>query len=163
MSGKLASPRDLFLQLLAQMLWTERTLAFEVLPELHKQVKSESLAGLVEEHLGQTKQHVARVESAFRAFGAEPASGRSAPLAGAKDQHEEVASMITDSRLADFFHAASAMQTEQLEIAGYRALLELAGALDRDEVAHLLEENCKDEQAALERLQKLSVELRPER
>lgn len=163
MSGKLASPRDLFLQLLAQMLWTERTLAFEVLPELHKQVKSESLVELVEEHLGQTKQHVARVESAFRAFGAEPAAGRSAPLAGAKDQHEEVAAKITDSRLADFFHAASAMQAEHLEIAGYRALLELAGALDRDEVAHLLEENCKDEQAALERLQKLSVELKPER
>jgi ferritin-like metal-binding protein YciE len=162
-SGKLASPRDLFLQLLAQMLWTERTLAFEVLPELHKQVKSESLAELVEEHLGQTQQHVARVESTFRAFGAEPASGRSAPVAGAKDQHEEVASKITDPRLADFFHAASAMQTEQLEIAGYRVLVDLVGALDRDEVAHLLEENCKDEQKALERLQKLSTELRPDR
>jgi ferritin-like metal-binding protein YciE len=162
-SGKLASPRDLFLQLLAQMLWIERTLAFEVLPELHKQVKSESLAELVEEHLGQTRQHVARVESAFRALGVEPASGRSAPLAGAKDEHEEVASKITDTRLADFFHAAAAMQTEQLEIAGYRVLLELAGALDRDEVAQLLEENCKDEETALERLRKLSSELRPER
>jgi ferritin-like metal-binding protein YciE len=145
------------------MLWTERTLAFEVLPELLKQVKSQSLAELVEEHLGQTRQHVARVESAFRAFGAEPASGRSAPLAGAKDQHAELASKITDRRLADFFHAAAAMQTEQLEIAGYRVLLELAGALDRDEVAQLLEENCKDEETALERLRKLSSELRPER
>ena len=163
MSGKLASPRDLFLQLLAQMLWTERTLAFEVLPELHKQVKSESLAELVEQHLGQTQQHVARVESAFRALGAEPASGRSAPLAGAKDQHDEVASKITDVQLADFFHAAAAMQTEHLEIAGYRALLELADALDRDEVAHLLEKNCKDEEATLERLQKLSSELKTDR
>src|SRR5262249_21706600 len=80
--------------LLAQMLWTERMLAFEVLPGLQKQVKNKSLAALVDEHLGQTHQHVARAETAFRAFGAEPASGRRGPLAGAKDQHEEVASKI---------------------------------------------------------------------
>lgn len=161
MSAKLASPRDLFLQLLAQMLWTERMLAFEILPELHRQVKSEALAELVEEHLGQTRRHVARVESAFRAFGAEPASGRSAPLAGAKSQHEEVASTITDSQLADFFHAGAAMQAEHLEIAGYGVLLELADALDRDEVARLLEENRKDEEKALERLQRMRSDLKP--
>jgi len=63
------------------MLWTERMLAFEVLPGLQKQVKNKSLAALVDEHLGQTHQHVARAETAFRAFGAEPASGRSAPPA----------------------------------------------------------------------------------
>lgn len=161
MSAKLAGPRDLFLQLLAQMLWTERMLAFEVLPELHKQVKSESLAALVEEHLGETHQHVARVESAFRALGAEPASGRSAPVAGATAQHDEVAAQITDSMLADLFHAGAAMQTEHLELAGYGLLLQLAAALDREEVRRLLEENCKDEKKALERLQKLSLELRP--
>ena len=161
MSAKLASPRDLFLQLLAQMLWTERMLAFEILPELHKQVKSESLAALVEEHLGQTHEHVARVESAFRALGAEPASGRSAPLAGAKAQHEEVAAQITDPRLADLFHAGAAMQTEHLELAGYRLLLELAATLEHEEVTRLLEENSKEEKEALERLQKLSLDLRP--
>jgi ferritin-like metal-binding protein YciE len=162
MSAKLASPRDLFLQLLAQMLWTERMLAFEVLPELHEQVKSESLAALVEEHLGETHGHVARVESAFRALGTEPASGRSAALAGATDQHEEVASQITDPRLADLFHAGSAMQTEHLELAGYRLLLELASVLGRDEVARMLEENRKEEETALERLQKLSFKLQPD-
>jgi ferritin-like metal-binding protein YciE len=160
-SAKLASPRDLFLQLLAQMLWTERMLAFEILPGLHKQVKSELLAALVEEHLGQTHEHVARVESAFRALGAEPASGRSAPLAGANDQHEEVSGQITDTRLADLFHAGAAMQTEHLELAGYRLLLELADVLGRDEVARLLEDNRKDEEEALERLRKLSLDLRP--
>ena len=46
MSDKLASPRDLFLQLLAEMLWVERMLVFEVLPSLLKQVQSESLAAV---------------------------------------------------------------------------------------------------------------------
>jgi ferritin-like metal-binding protein YciE len=160
-SAKLASPRDLFLQLLAQMLWVERMLAFEVLPELQKQVKSESLAELVDEHLGQTREHVARVESAFRAFGAEPASARHAALAGAKDQHDETASQITDPQLADYFHARAALQTEQLEVGGYGTLLELLDTLGRDEVAHLLEQNCKDDEKALERLEKLASKLKP--
>jgi len=67
-SDKLASPRDLFLQLLAEMLWVERMLVFEVLPSLRKQVQSESLAAAVEEHLAQTRDHVTRVEAAFRAL-----------------------------------------------------------------------------------------------
>jgi ferritin-like metal-binding protein YciE len=50
-SDKLSSPRDLFLHLLAEMLWVERMLVFEVLPNLRKQVQSESLAAAVQEHL----------------------------------------------------------------------------------------------------------------
>src|SRR5205085_12038897 len=59
-SDKLSSPRDLFLHLLAEMLWVERMLVFEVLPNLLKQVQSESLAAAVEEHLAQTRGHVTR-------------------------------------------------------------------------------------------------------
>ena len=162
MSGKLASPRDLFLQLLAQMLWVERMLAFDVLPELHKQVQSASLAALLQEHLAQTHQHVARLESAFQALGAEAASARSAPAAAAKDQHEEVASKIADPRLADLFHAGAAIQTEHLELAGYGLLLELVRALERDDVAQSLEANRAEDGQALEELEKLSERLRGE-
>src|SRR5262249_47489015 len=80
--------------LLAQMLWTERMLAFEVLPGLQKQVKNKSLAALVDEHLGQTHQHVA--PSGDRVSSLRRRAGIRTPRAacGAKDQHEEVASKI---------------------------------------------------------------------
>ena len=160
MSGKLSSPRDLFLQLLAQMLWTERMLAFEVLPGLQRQVQSESLAGALEEHLAQTHEHVARVEAAFLALGVEAASARSAPAAALADEHEEVTAKIAEPRLADVFHAGAAMHGEHLELAAYGVLLELARALGRDDVEAGLERNRADEQAALEGLAALLESLR---
>jgi ferritin-like metal-binding protein YciE len=160
MSDKLSSPRDLFLALLAQMLWVERMLVFEVLPELRKQVQSESLAAAVEEHLAQTHEHVVRVEEAFRALGAEPVSARSAPAAALAAEHAEVAAKIAEPRLADLFHAAAAIHTEHLELAGYETLIELARALDHPEVEGSLEQNWREEAETLERLRKLAERLR---
>ena len=156
MSDKLSSPRDLFLQLLAEMLWVERMLVFEVLPNLHKQVQSESLAAAVEEHLAQTHGHVTRVEEAFRALGAEPVSARSAPAAALAAEHEETAAKIAEPRLADLFHAGAAITTEHYEIAGYDVLLQLA----RDDVAESLAQNREEEAETLKRLEQLVAELR---
>jgi ferritin-like metal-binding protein YciE len=157
-SDRLSSPRDLFLQLLAEMLWVERMLVFEVLPNLRKQVQSESLAAAVEEHLAQTRGHVTRVEEAFRALGAEPVSARSAPAAALAAEHDETAGKIAEPRLADLFHAGAAIKTEQLEIASYDVLLELAPETARASLA----ENRKEEAQALELLRRLSGRLRDE-
>jgi ferritin-like metal-binding protein YciE len=158
MSDRVSSPRDLFLALLAQMLWVERMLVFEVLPELRKQVQSESLAAAVEEHLAQTHGHVTRVGEAFRALGAEPVSARSAPAAALADEHAEVAAKIAEPRLADLFHAGAAITTEHYEIASYDVLLELAPEAVRESLA----QNRKEEAQALELLRELSGRLRGE-
>jgi ferritin-like metal-binding protein YciE len=144
------------------MLWVERMLAFEVLPQLQQQVKSESLAALLQEHLAETHEHVARLEVAIRELGAEPASARSAPAAAAKQQHEQVASQIADPRLADLFHAGSAIQTEHLELAGYELLLELLRALGRGDVAERVEANRAEDARALEQLRKVAARVRDE-
>jgi ferritin-like metal-binding protein YciE len=157
-SDKLSSPRDLFLQLLAEMLWVERMLVFEVLPSLLKQVQSESLAATVEEHLAQTRGHVTRVEEAFRALGAEPVSARSAPAAALASEHEETAGKIAEPRLADLFHAGAAITTEHYEIASYDLLLELAPEAVREALA----QNRDEEVQALELLRELSGRLRGE-
>jgi ferritin-like metal-binding protein YciE len=157
-SDRLSSPRDLFLQLLAEMLWVERMLVFEVLPSLHKQVQSESLAAAVEEHLAQTRGHVTRVEEVFRALGAEPVSARSAPAAALASEHEETAGKIAEPRLADLFHAGAAITTEHYEIAGYDVLLELAPEAAREPLA----QNRREEEQALELLRELSGRLRGE-
>jgi ferritin-like metal-binding protein YciE len=157
-SDKLASPRDLFLQLLAQMLWVERMLVFEVLPSLRKQVQSESLAAAVEEHLAQTRGHVTRVEEVFRSLGAEPVSARSAPAAGLASEHDETAGKIAEPRLADLFHAGAAITTEHFEIASYDVLLELAPEAAGEPLA----QNRREEAETLVRLEELADALRGE-
>jgi ferritin-like metal-binding protein YciE len=162
MSDKLANPRDLFLQQLSEMLWTERMLVFDVLPSLQKSVKSESLAAAVEEHLAETHGHVSRVERAFSALGVEASSGRNAAAEALKDQHDETAEKISEPKLEDLFHAAAAIHTEHLEIASYDTMIELVHALGSGEVEDLLTRNRREEVAALEKLEKISERLRKE-
>jgi ferritin-like metal-binding protein YciE len=162
MSDKLANPRDLLLQQLSEMLWVERMLVFDVLPSLHKSVKSESLAEAVEEHLRETHGHVARVEQAFHALGVEPSSARDGSAEALKKDHDETAGKITDPRLEDVFHASAAMLTEHHEIGSYDAMIELARALGRGDVEDPLTRNRREEEAALEKLEKISERLRKE-
>jgi ferritin-like metal-binding protein YciE len=136
------------------MLWIERTLAFEALPKLRRDVTAEGLAQAVDEHLEQTKEHAARVERAFRAAGAEPSSNLS-PAAEKLAQHrEELAGNIPEDRLRDVLNAAAAAATEHHEIAAYDALIELAGSLDLDLARDLLRQNRDEDADALDRVRK---------
>jgi ferritin-like metal-binding protein YciE len=145
-----SNPRDLYLVALSDILFVERMLSFEVLPQLMQQVEDAELAKALAEHREQTRAHAERVERAFRLVGAEPSSAHSPPFVGLKEQHEEVAGSVKDPRLADAFHAMAAAHTEHYEIAAYRALIALARALEQEEAAGLLEANLADEKAALE-------------
>ena len=135
------------------MLWIERTLAFEVLPKLHEAVRSQKLAQLVGEHLEQTKEHATRVEQVFRAVNAETSSNLDMSVEKLAQQHDELAQKIVDERLADAFHAIAASTTEHREIAGYDALLALGGVLDLGDARKLLEQNRREEEQALQKLE----------
>jgi ferritin-like metal-binding protein YciE len=134
----------------------ERTLAFEALPKLIDEVRDEELRAALSEHLEQTRYHVARVEEAMRASGAEPTSARSAELAGALSQHEE--QQVKEPTLRDVFHALGAARTEHLELGLYDAVLTLASG----DAVGLLEQNRSDEEKALQRLRTISDRLRGE-
>jgi ferritin-like metal-binding protein YciE len=150
----LSNPRDLFLQLLAEQLWTERRLSFDVLPELRKAVESEGLAAAVEEHLEQTREHGPRLEKVFRALGAEPSSNLNPPVEKLAEHHDELAGSFSNDRLEDVFHASAAATTEHHELAAYDTLLTLAGAVELpDDARGLLEQNRSEEAEALGRLQ----------
>ena len=142
-----ANPRDLLLQLMAELLWIERTLYSDVLPKLHDDSHAPDVQLAFTEHRGETREHGVRLEAAFRAAGAEPAAARSATLAAAAEQHEQEAKQITSPTLKDAFHCMGAMRTEHLELALYDAALHLADG----ECRKLLEQNRREDAKALER------------
>ncbi len=123
-----------------------------MLPKLHQSVRSQGLAEAVAEHLEQTKEHGPRLEHVFRAVGAEPSSNLDASLEKLAAQHDELGDSFASERLADVFHAAAAARTEHNEIAMYDALLTLGNALDLGESRSLLEENRREEEQALRRM-----------
>jgi ferritin-like metal-binding protein YciE len=150
-----SNPRDLYLMLLGDILFVERQLSFEVLPELIKQVQDADLAGVLGDHVEPTKRHAETLEHVFRLAGAEPSSNHSDPFVALVDQHKRLSGSILEPSLADAFHANAAAHTEHYEIGAYRALIPLARTLGQDEAAGLLEANLADEEQALAQLERL--------
>ncbi|MGN6798072.1 MAG: YciE/YciF ferroxidase family protein [Gaiellaceae bacterium] len=146
----MSNPRDLFLQLLAEALWIEQTLAFEVLPQLHREADSELLAAPFAQHLEETRQHAERVSGVFVAAGSEPAGAASAMLEGIRKQHDMHVEQVMEPRLRDLFLVDCASRTEVVEAALYTSLIALAGPLGVD--ASALKENRGEEQGALRAL-----------
>ncbi len=158
MPATMSNSRDLDLAALGDLLFVERMLSFEVLPKLLGKVHNPELTAALAEHLEQTKLHVANVEAAFVAAGAETSSNHSPPFAGLKDQHEELGSNIQLPELEDIFWAGAAVHSEHYEIAAYRTLLPLAETLAPDAVDGLRENLAQEEEAAA-RLEALAPEL----
>jgi ferritin-like metal-binding protein YciE len=128
-------------------------LAFEVLPKLQRQVRSEGLAHAVGEHLEQTREHAARLERVFRTVGVEPSSNLDPVTEKLAEHHDELAGNVPNERLADALHAVAAAATEHPELAAYDALLVLGRGLELGEARDLLERSRGEEAEALERLQ----------
>jgi ferritin-like metal-binding protein YciE len=154
----MSNPRDVYLSLLGDMLYVERTLSFEVLPKMLAEAGNPALAGALAEHLEQTKAHPGRVEQAFRAAGAELSSNHSLPFGGLVEQHRELAGSAVTTPLSDLLRLHAALQTEAYEIASYRLLLALAESVAPDALTPLRENLAEEEQAA-GTLQKLLPEL----
>jgi ferritin-like metal-binding protein YciE len=148
--AKVSNPRDLLVQLLGELLHVERRLAFEVLRSLVDAVRDEELAAALRAHLDETREHVERIETAFRRLEVAPSSHLSRPFESAVAQHDELAPTIVEARLADVFHAQAGLHTEHWEIAAYTTVLELAVHFDAD--LGLLEDSLNDEVRARETL-----------
>ena len=146
--------RDVFLNDLAEMLEVERTLADDVLPDLLVQARNKQLREAIEEHIAQTRRHVENVEQVFDQIGEKPRTTRSHGLEGLRRQHEESLGGVAALALRDLIHAAAAAHTEHYEISAYHGLIDIAELLGEPEAVSLLEQNLRQEEEALEKLEK---------
>ncbi|HEV2593315.1 MAG TPA: DUF892 family protein [Gaiellaceae bacterium] len=150
MPTTISNPRDLLVQMLGELLYVERRLAGGVLRNLIDAVTDEQLAAELRSHLAQTKEHVERCETAFRAIEVAPSANHSRAFESAVAEHDELASSIKAPRLADVFHAQAALRTEHMEIALYTAVLAFGEANGFGDALALLRESLADEHEARE-------------
>jgi ferritin-like metal-binding protein YciE len=155
MPASMSNPRDLLLVVLGELLFVERTLVREALPGLIDEVEHEALSSVLAEHLGETRDHVVRVEDSFRSVGAESSSNHSLALCGLIEQHSQLAQSALASSIKDALALQAAIHTEHYEIAAYRGLLPLAGEVAPDAVP-LIEANLSEEETALQKLEGLA-------
>ena len=137
----ISNPRDLQLALLGELLFVERRLADAVLRDLTTAVRDDELQALLEQHQGETRGHVERIETAFRRLEAAATSNLSRSFESAVAQHAEQSGSVSDPRLADVLHARAALHTEHWEMAAYRTVLPLLPG----DVAELLQPSFAEE------------------
>jgi ferritin-like metal-binding protein YciE len=151
----ISNPRDLVVQQLGELVYVERRLADEVIDTLAAAVRDDELRAALEAHREETRQHIERLETAFRRLEVATTSNRSEQFESAVGQHDELAGSIVDSRLADLFHAQAALQVEHWEMAAYRSLLPLVSKELGDVLRPTLDEEgraAKTLVAAIDRL-----------
>ena len=154
--SEIATPRDLFLHELGDILYVERALVDEALPQLIDEVRDEELRQALESHLEETRTHVKNVEKVFEVFGETPTVEPCIGFEGLKKEHAKLVSE-SSSDLIDMVDLGAAARTENYEIAAYEGLRRMAKALGEDDAVELLDANLAQEKEALRLVEKIST------
>jgi ferritin-like metal-binding protein YciE len=125
--------------------WAEKKLV-QTLPKMAKAATSNELRNAFTEHLGQTKEHVARLEQVFELLGHKPQAKKCDAMAGIT---EEGASIIEETEdgtsTRDVALILAGQKAEHYEIATYGGLAQIARTLGHQDVAKILETTLKEE------------------
>jgi ferritin-like metal-binding protein YciE len=154
----IATPRDLFLHELGDILYVERSLAEEALPKLIGEVRDEELRGALETHLEETRGHVRNVEQVFEILGETPTAETCVGFEGLKAEHTKLVEESSED-LIDMVDLGAAARTENYEIAAYEGLRRMAKAMGEDEAVELLDTNLAEEKSALKTVEKISTRM----
>ena len=128
--SQITTPRELFLHELGDILYVEKKLANEVLPKLISEVSDDEFRNALEEHLEQTRGHVANVKKVFEQMDETPHAEECLGFEGLKAEHDKMVSE-TANELVDSVDLGAAARTENYEIAAYEGLRRMAKAMGR--------------------------------
>jgi ferritin-like metal-binding protein YciE len=140
--------KELFIDEIKDIYWAEKHLA-TALPKLIKGATSEDLKQTITNHLEETKNHVARLESVFASVGEKAAAKKCLAMEGLIAEAEELLS-DTDkgTEVRDVAIISAAQKVEHYEIASYGTLRTLAGTLGFSEAQELFDATLEEEKNA---------------
>jgi ferritin-like metal-binding protein YciE len=142
---------DLFVHQLRDIYYAEKRI-LGALPKMIEKASSRELKAAFEAHLGETRNHVARVEKVFEMHGVKAEAVTCPAIDGIIKEADEVAGEVADKKVLDAALIAAAQAVEHYEMARYGTLVAWAKTLGRSDCASVLEENLKEEHKADEKL-----------
>ena len=146
---------DLFVHTLRDIFYAEQQIV-KSLPEMIEKAHDPQLKQGLQAHLGETKNHVKRLQEVFRLHGVE-AKGVDCPaIDGIIEEAEDVAGEVEDNTVLDAAIIAAAQAVEHYEITRYGSLIAWAKRLGRTDCAQLLEQNLEEEKAADKKLTQIA-------
>ena len=146
---------DLFVHTLRDIYYAEKQI-LKALPQMVEKASDAGLKQAFQMHLGETQNHVARVEQVFKMHGVD-AKGIDCPaIDGIIEEADDVSGEVEDKQVLDAALAAAAQAVEHYEMARYGTLIAWAKQLGRNDCASVLQKNLDEEKAADKKLTELA-------
>lgn len=128
----------------------------DALRQQANETKTPALKQAFEQHQKQTEQQKQRLEKVFGMLNKEPSRGSGcAGIEGLLTEHKEFVGKQPPAEILDVFNMGAAVKVERYEITAYEGLIQLATQLELTEAVEVLNQNLKEEQQTLERVQAL--------
>ncbi len=152
---KLETLKDLFIEELRDLYSAENQI-LKALPKMKKAAHSEDLKAAFEEHLEQTKGHVARLEQIFEGLDEKPTGKTCKAMEGLVEEGSEMIHEKAEPSVKDAGLIAAAQRVEHYEMAGYGTVRTYAEHLKMTKAAKLLQETLDEEEETDKKLTDLA-------
>jgi ferritin-like metal-binding protein YciE len=140
-----------------QDLYSAEQQLVEALPKVANAANSDELRQTIENHLGETRGHLQRLQELLPTLGAGAPTEQCEGMAGLLREGEKVIAATGDPAAKDAALIAAAQRVEHYEIAGYGTAATLAGNLDLDEAKDILDQTLDEEAHADKLLTKVAT------
>ena len=153
---------ELFIYELQDMLDAEQQLV-EALGSQAQESSRPELQKAFQSHQAQTEKQVERLRQVFEEIGEDPEEVECKGIRGLIEEHDHFKEEEDPSEdLMDIFNAGAAEKVESYEICAYESLIRLAKQMGHTKAERLLNQNLKEEQQTLKKMQGFSKKLKPE-
>jgi ferritin-like metal-binding protein YciE len=147
---------DLFKEQIGDLYSAEKQLT-EALPKMAAAASNDKLQQAFEHHLGETQDHVRRLEEIFGQAGIPIEAKTCAAMQGLIREGQEVITAQGDPAVRDAGLIGAAQRVEHYEIAAYGTARTLADQLGFDDAKDLLDQTLDDESNADKLLTKIAT------
>lgn len=161
--GKVAPKKDAADQLkdfmidgIKDIYWAEKELV-KSLPKMKTNATSAKLKKAIDGHLGETREHVKRLEGVFKSLGEKAVAAKCEAMNGLLKEAEDIMKETEPGPVRDAGIIAAAQKVEHYEIASYGTLIAYAKLLKEKEAQTLLEATLKEEKTCDKDLSKLAT------
>ena len=149
------SLQDLFVNQIEDLYDAENRI-IRALPKMVDAASSRELKTAFETHLGETRQHIERLDAIFRELNRTPTRETCEAMKGLIQEGEEMVTAKGDLSVRDAALIAAAQRIEHYEIACYGTVRAFARQLGINEAARLLESTLREEEAADKKLTEIA-------
>ena len=142
---------DLFVHTLQDIYYAEQQIV-KALPKMIEKATDPQLKQAFQSHLGETKNHVTRVEQVFKMHGESAKAVTCPAIDGIISEAKEIMADASDPEVLDAASLAAAQAVEHYEITRYGTLIAWARQLARDDCASVLKQTLEQEKATDQKL-----------